>query len=343
LCRAPGTCRYRAAAVLATARLCAGGTISSACPATTVIGTTSRRSPGRALARRPPGGVKLVAVGPALLAWGEADVGVVQPVGRRTLLRAFGVAVPGVVVAACTVRGLPWLNPLGWGLLGSARLTARPPAAGSVSAAVPPPGLHTLDLGPGPEVLVHVPTPASGDAEFLRLVLTLHGAGGTARGGLAPLLPFADAHRLLLVSPSSHDPTWDVLTQGRWGADVERINHALAQIFATYRVDSTRLAISGFSDGASYALSVGLANADLFTHIIAFSPGFLVPTPRVGTPQVYISHGRADTVLPIDQTTRRIVAQLRAANIPIELHEFDGPHVVPADIAADAAGWLTRP
>ena len=84
-------------------------------------------------------------------------------------------------------------------------------------------------------------------------------------------------------------------------------------------------------------------NADLFTHIIAFSPGFVIPTRRAGTPQVYISHGRADTVLPIDQTTRQIVPQLCAAGIPTELHEFDGPHVVPAEIAEDAVRWLTRP
>jgi phospholipase/carboxylesterase len=211
------------------------------------------------------------------------------------------------------------------------------------TAAAPAAGSHTLDLGPGPDVLVHVPAPSGGDADALRLVVTLHGAGGDARGGLAPLLAFADTHRLLLVSPSSRDATWDVITQGRWGDDVERINQALAQVFATYRVDPTHLGISGFSDGASYALSLGLANADLFTHIIAFSPGFLVPTPRVGTPRVYLSHGRADTILPIDQTTRRIVPQLRAADIPTELHEFDGPHVVPPDIAEDAVRWLARP
>ncbi len=31
----------------------------------------------------------------------------------------------------------------------------------------------------------------------------------------------------------------------------------------------------GFSDGASYALSLGVPNGDLFTHIVAFSPGFM--------------------------------------------------------------------
>ena len=69
----------------------------------------------------------------------------------------------------------------------------------------------------------------------------------------------------------------------------------------------------------------------------------LVPTPRAGAPHVYLSHGRADTVLPIDRTSRRIVPGLRAAGIPTEVHEFDGPHTVPPDVAEDAARWLTSP
>jgi phospholipase/carboxylesterase len=265
----------------------------------------------------------------------------VQPLGRRRVLHFLGAAAAVAAIGGCT-GGLPGMSPLHWGATAAAaRLTARPAAAGSAFPA-PAPGLHALDLGPGPEVLVRVPAPSE-DAGPQRLVLTLHGAGGDARGGLAPLLPLADAHRLLLVAPSSRDGTWDVITQGGWGSDVRRIDDALTQVFATHPVDPTRLAISGFSDGASYALSLGLANADLFTHVIAFSPGFLVPTPRTGTPHVYLSHGRADTVLPIERTSRRIVPGLRAAGIPVEVHEFDGPHVVPPDIAENAAGWLTSP
>ena len=221
----------------------------------------------------------------------------------------------------------------------SARLAARPRAAKSPQAATP--GIRALDLGPGPQVLVRIPATSTDSVRPYRLVLTLHGAGGNARQGLAPLLPFADAHQLLLLAPSSRDSTWDVITQGGWGTDVHRIDEALTQVFAGYPLDPTGLAISGFSDGASYALSLGLANADLFTHIIAFSPGFLLPAPRVGTPRVYISHGRTDTVLPIEQTTRRIVPRLQTEKIPTEVHEFDAGHIVPADIAADAVRWLT--
>jgi predicted esterase len=116
---------------------------------------------------------------------------------------------------------------------------------------------------------------------------------------------------------------------------------AAATGHATWAVGRTRLAISGFSDGASYALSLGLANADLFTHVVAFSPGFVVAAPRAGTPRTYLSHGRGDAVLPIDRTTRRIVPRLRAAGVPVRVREFDGPHAVPPEVAEDAARWLT--
>lgn len=220
---------------------------------------------------------------------------------------------------------------------GAARLTAQPPPTDAAPAGFAP-GLRALDLGPGPEVLLHVP-PGPDDAAPPRLVLTLHGAGANAQDGLAPLLPLADAHRLLLLAPKSQGKTWDIL-RGGWGPDVQRIDDALAQVFMSHPVDATRLAISGFSDGASYALSLGLANADLFTHVIALSPGFVAPGPRVGTPRVYVSHGRGDKVLPIDQTTRRIVPQLRAAGVPVEVQEFDGSHAVPPAVAEDAVRWL---
>jgi hypothetical protein len=67
----------------------------------------------------------------------------------------------------------------------------------------------------------------------------------------------------------------------------------------------------GLSDGASYALSLGLLNGDLFTHVIAFSPGFVAKGTRRGNPQVFVSHGLRDQVLPIDRCSRRIVRDLR--------------------------------
>ncbi len=263
-----------------------------------------------------------------------------QPVGRRTVLGAL--AAVAAAAAGCATGPAPVSPPARAAPGGGARLTARPGAPRTADGATPP-GVRALELGPGREVLVRVPSPRQGATGPLRLVLALHGAGGDAQAGLAPLLPLADAHRLLLVAPASRDPTWDVITRGGWGSDVARIDEALTRVLAVHPVDPARVVISGFSDGASYALSLGLANADLFTHVIAFSPGFVVPTPRTGTPRVYLAHGRSDPVLPIDRTTRRIVVQLRAADVPTELREFDGAHLVPPDVAEDALRWLDRP
>lgn len=219
-----------------------------------------------------------------------------------------------------------------------ARLQARP-SAQPVSSTAPRPGLHTLSAGPTTRrVLLYVPAGLdSGDRATL--VLALHGAGGSPQSGLAHLRPLADANRLLLLAPQSQGSTWDVI-RGRWGPDLELIDRALAGVFSSYPVDAARVAVSGFSDGASYGLSLGLGNGDLFTHVVAFSPGFVAPVTRVGEPEVYVSHGVHDTVLPIDRTTRRIVPRLRQLGYAVHLREFDGAHAVPPAVAEDAVRWL---
>jgi phospholipase/carboxylesterase len=44
-------------------------------------------------------------------------------------------------------------------------------------------------------------------------------------------------------------------------------------------------------------------------------------------------------VLPIEQCSRRLVAQLQRARYDVTYREFDGPHTVPADIAREAVCW----
>jgi predicted esterase len=111
-------------------------------------------------------------------------------------------------------------------------------------------------------------------------------------------------------------------------------------VFARYAVDPARVAVGGFSDGASYALSLGLANGDLFAGVIAFSPGFMAPPQRRGTPRIFISHGVRDEVLPIDTTSRELVPRLRREDYAVDYREFADGHVVPPDIAREAIGWL---
>lgn len=210
------------------------------------------------------------------------------------------------------------------------RLLARPTQpVGTVTH-----GLQPLGLDSDRDGFLYVPQNYQ-VSQPAPLVLMLHGAGGNASGGLAPFLDFADAHGLILLAPSSRQKTWDMLYR-QYGPDISFIDEALAQTFSRYAIDLTQIAIEGFSDGASYGLSVGIANGDLFTHIIAFSPGFIAPLRQQGMPRIFISHGKWDNVLPIDKCSRKIVPQLQSAGYDLLYEEFNGFHTVPPNIARSA-------
>src|SRR5215212_7108926 len=149
------------------------------------------------------------------------------------------------------------------------------------------------------------------------LVLLLHGAGGHAHQCLDLLRSLADAAGLLLLAPASRDRTWDLLVGRRYGPDLALIDRALEQTFSRYAVAPERVAIGGFSDGASYALSLGITNGDLCTHVLAFSPGFAAPAGRVGSLRIFVSHGTRDGVLPIDRCSRRIVPDLERSGYEV--------------------------
>jgi phospholipase/carboxylesterase len=121
---------------------------------------------------------------------------------------------------------------------------------------------------------------------------------------------------------------------------VDFIDQALDLVFLRYAVDPTRVVAEGFSDGASYALALGLLNGDLFTHVMAFSPGFLTQGARRGRPRLFVSHGIHDNVLPIDLCSGTIVKELRGDQYDVRYTEFDGGHGVPDEIAVGALAWL---
>src|SRR5215207_7352610 len=186
-----------------------------------------------------------------------------------------------------------------------------------------PVGLWVLECDGGPaEGYLYVPAGYRVE-DPAPLVLLLHGAGEDARDGLALLRGQADEAGLILLVPDSRGPTWDVvLGRGRYGSDVATIDRALEQTFSRYAVDPAHLAVGGYSDGASYALSLGIANGDLFTHVLAFSPGFMAPAERRGAPRICVSHGTQDGWIPTDRCSRRLVPQLQRAGYDVRYREF---------------------
>jgi phospholipase/carboxylesterase len=201
-----------------------------------------------------------------------------------------------------------------------------------------PPSIRTLSIGNRRFGLISVPRGYHPSRPAPLLVL-LHGAGGDAKQALGWLQDLADDNGLILLAPQSEERTWDVI-MGGFGPDVGRIDDALSEVFRQFAIDPVRIAIGGFSDGASYALSLGLINGAMFQRVIAFSPGFVAASYAEGQPRFFVSHGTGDTVLPIDACSRRLVPKLRNRGFYVLYREFDGGHSVPPHITREAMDWF---
>lgn len=237
-----------------------------------------------------------------------------------TIRRPFSLAAAFLLLGACIPSGE----------------TPAEASAGELSARVPKvpatgparPGLRRLRQ---PGALLYVPG-GYRPGRAVPLLVMLHGAGGDAGQSIALARGLADRLGFLLLAPKSEAASWDIVSSRSYGADVAALDSALKEVFAAYSVDRERVALGGFSDGASYALSLGLINGDLFSHVFAFAPGFMAPERPRGKPRIFISHGIADRVLPIDSTSRRIVPLLRRAGYEVDYQEFAGGHEVPDGI-----------
>jgi phospholipase/carboxylesterase len=192
----------------------------------------------------------------------------------------------------------------------------------------------TRSLGIGKERDAILQLPAQPSSTPLPLLVLLHGAGGSGAGVLRRLGSVADEAGVAVLAPDSRASTWDAIRDD-FGGDINFIQRALERVFETMAADPARVSIGGFSDGATYAVSLGLINGDLFRRVVAFSPGFVITGAAHGKPRFFISHGTADRILPIDRCGRVIVQRLQTRGYDVTFREFDGGHEVPPGIARE--------
>ena len=184
---------------------------------------------------------------------------------------------------------------------------------------------------------IHVP-PGNSSTSPAPLLIMLHGATGSARP-IESLIPHAEAQGVALLVPESRGMTWDAV-RGDWGPDVTFIDSALVRTFRLAHIDRCRIVVGGFSDGASYALSIGVRNAGLLSGITAFSPGFIIPMRNPGKMPVFIRHGTRDQILNIDATSRRIQRDLKSQGYVLDYQEFDGPHTIRQEDVQTGMQWI---
>lgn len=255
------------------------------------------------------------------------------------------------------INRMAFAAPLLAGLLAAAPAApalAAGPALGAQAPATPLAGSDTRSGVLGLAGGAYAYLPKGRTSAPAPVLVALHGAGGEASDVLEAFREAADTNGIVLLIPRSAKGTWDMIedlksrlgvemnVQPRYGKDLKALDAALADLFTKVAVDPARVGIMGFSDGATYALSVGTANPQLFKRVIAFSPGPAFLGRSAPDQFVFISHGENDRVLPFT-TARGHASRLRVKKVPVEFEKFDGGHEVPKAIKEKAMAFFRDP
>ncbi len=173
------------------------------------------------------------------------------------------------------------------------------------------------------------------------VVMWLHGLAGSGEGARS-LFPLAEEFGFIIIAPESRGITWGNEIPG-FDADVHFLGPAYRHVANLVDIDSEHVALAGVSDGAGYALSMGLAYGNTFNHVMVFSGGLMVPYRKQGKPRIFLAHGTHDQNMPIDLTAHKFVPQLKAEGYDVTYHEYEGGHRVPPAEIREAFKWFLAP
>jgi phospholipase/carboxylesterase len=256
-------------------------------------------------------------------------------IGRAARLRYDRLAVPRVLCRLAAIATMAAaLSPA------EARAQAVPQTNQAAQIGPVAQGLRSeLKIDTGRDGVLYVPKGYKVDRP-VPLLLWLHGAGGTGQVGDS-LAALADEFGFIVLAPDSREWTWGAIL-GRWEADLEFIQKAIRQVTSQYSVDRRRIFVGGFSDGASFSLSLGISYGDTFKRVYAGSPGVMQPIEANGKPPIFISHGTEDQTMPIDVTSRKFVPRLKALGYEVTYREYQGRHQLPPEILREAIEWICK-
>ena len=162
-------------------------------------------------------------------------------------------------------------------------------------------------------------------------IVLLHGSGGNASFWTERIAPHIAGRNIALYVLHYFDRTGttrasynDIIDGYHFPAWLGTIADGLAYIRTRPNVDSSRIALVGFSLGAFLGLSLATDPATKIRAIVEISGGLPDPYAAKATsdfPPTLIFHGGADTYVTVSDA-EKLDAQLAALNVPHETHIF---------------------
>lgn len=205
-----------------------------------------------------------------------------------------------------------------------------------------PTGFVRIENGPSSGVLL---TPEVMDpARSYPLITVLHGAGRQDEMLVKACRSEPERRQALFFVPRSVAPTWDLIAGGG-RVDLDFLEHAYDLIYRRYRVDAFSQCLIGYSDGASYALSVGLSNARFFSALMVWAAGFVVLDPATADasapkPRLYLEHGTHDQLFAFEQVALPMKQNLEKAGYDVTFSvDEGGRHWPSGSFQSEALDW----
>jgi len=134
-------------------------------------------------------------------------------------------------------------------------------------------------------------------------------------------------------------------------AHIRESEQTICQLIAQERergIDTRRIVLAGFSQGAAIALHTGLRYPQPLAGILALSMPIPLPdrisaelNPANARVPVFLAHGTQDHVVPyaLGEYGHNLLEQL---SLPIEWHSYPMDHTVCLEEIADIRAWLGR-
>ena len=177
------------------------------------------------------------------------------------------------------------------------------------------------------------------------LVTVFHGAGRQDEMLVKACRGEPDAREALFLIPRSVEPTWDLIAGGEGQSDLDFLEYAWDLIYRRYPIDPSRQVLVGYSDGASYALSLALSNPGFFDAALCWAAGFaMMDRGAVGDDdkrtRFYLEYGTADPLFPFDQVAVPMRENLEKAGYRVEFSvDEGGRHWPSGSFQREALDW----
>ena len=205
-----------------------------------------------------------------------------------------------------------------------------------------PTGFVQIEHGEARGVLL---TPEEIDPSRLYPLFTVfHGAGRQDEMLVKACRREPEARQAFFFIPRSVAPTWDLIAGGE-GEDLAFLEHAWDLIYRRYPIDPERQSVIGYSDGASYALSLALSSPGFFDAALCWAAGFVVMDRRaVGEEsrrtRMYLEYGTHDELFGFKEVALPMRERLETAGYAVEFSvDEGGRHWPSGDFQSQALDW----